>query len=399
MTMEAPVSKTSADVLERLEALGDVLDEEDGPSEELGRLTDRAAGALRESGVMRMLQPKSHGGFESTPAGFFRACMSVASRSGSAGWVTGVVGVHAFEIAQMSPKLLDEIWGEDQDTWLASPYAPSGVAVPVEGGYILNGRWAYSTGNDHSEWVHIGGWVAKADGENPRDDYRHFVLPKSDYEVLHDSWHVMGLQGTGSKDFVVKDAFVPEYRVLEQTEVLEGTLGPRLGLESPLYGIPRAILFSGAVSSSSLGIARGFLREFAPHLKARTQSRGGSFTEDPYILAAFGEAHADVEMGITQVLADADEVWQIAARREVVPLDVRLRIRRNRAHAVVRAVDACNRLYAHGGGSALDTHRPLQRRFRDLQAARSHAVNIVHPAWANWSRSELGLELPPELRG
>src|SRR5690606_11962744 len=110
-------------------------------------------------------------------------------------------------------------------------------------GFIFNGEWQFSSGTDHCQWVVIGGVVADADGTPNRADVRHFILPRGDYEILHDTWEVMGLKGTGSKHLRVKDAFVPDYRVLKVSEVDDNTLVDRLGLENPLYRIPQYVLF------------------------------------------------------------------------------------------------------------------------------------------------------------
>lgn len=115
------------EVHERILARAEEIAAEAAPSDELGRLTDKAAAVLRSSGVIRMLQPAEFGGHEAGPVDFFRTLRDIGVHSSSAGWVAGVVGVHAFEVAQMDIALQKEIWGEDPDTWIASPYAPWGA--------------------------------------------------------------------------------------------------------------------------------------------------------------------------------------------------------------------------------------------------------------------------------
>ena len=122
-----------------------------------------------------------------------------SSRSGShdpsAGWVAGVVGVHPHELAHGDRRVQEEVWAKDPDTWVASPYAPMGRARPVEGGYIFNGRWNFSSGTDHCQWVMIGGLVTDQEGNVTDPAAVHFLLPRSDYEIVEDSWDVMGLRG------------------------------------------------------------------------------------------------------------------------------------------------------------------------------------------------------------
>ena len=107
--------------------------------------------------------------------------------------------VHPHELAQSDDRLQQELWADDPDTWIASPYAPMGVATPVDGGFRFTGHWKFSSGTDHCQWVMIGGFVANPDGTVNRGDVRHFCLPREDYEIVQDSWDVLGLRGTGSK--------------------------------------------------------------------------------------------------------------------------------------------------------------------------------------------------------
>lgn len=213
------------EVLDRIDERAEELAAEGLVNEKLGRLSDAAAAILRETGAIKMLQPKTHGGLELHPREYGETVMRVASLDGATGWVNGVVGVHPWEVAFADPKVQDEIWGEDPDTWLASPYAPMGIARPVDGGYLFSGRWQFSSGTDHCQWIFLGGFVGDDAGTMampPRS--LHLILPRSDYEIVEDSWDVVGLRGTGSKDVIVKDAFVPSYRTLDYAKVVDGSL-------------------------------------------------------------------------------------------------------------------------------------------------------------------------------
>ncbi len=385
-------------VLERVDEYLSVFAEEEGPSDDLGRLTDRAAAALRESGVMRMLQPAAYGGFETHPSDYVRACLTIGMNNGSAGWVTGVVGVHAHELAQTNQQLQDDVWGEDPDVWMASPYAPQGEARPVDGGYIFNGHWTFSSGTDHCDWVMIGGWVTDADGVNHRNDTRHFVIPRRDYEILEDSWDVMGLRGTGSKDIVIKDVFVPEYRVIDQIPIAAGTRGREVGLTNPLYSIPRQSLFSGAISTGTIAMAAGVLAEYAKYTSGRKNVNGLAVAKDPFQLSVYGEAAADIQASITHLISDMDKMFDLAATGETVPLSARLEMRRNQGRAVARAVDAADKLFMHSGGNSLQMSAPIQRKWRDMHAGRNHISNVVEPLYMHWALDSFGLELPPHAR-
>ena len=209
-------------VLDVLDGLG----AEAAESEKIGRLTDETARLLRQSQALRLLGNTDFGGFEAHPVEFIQAAHKIGAVAPSAAWVTGVVGVHAFEFGQCSPELQADIWGpngENPDVWTASPYAPQGVGKRVDGGYLLSGHWTFSTGCDHSDWFIFGGFVADENGEKLDPPVtKHFVLPTSDGEILQDSWQVMGLGGTGSKDVVLKVVFIPEYRAIDAAKMASG---------------------------------------------------------------------------------------------------------------------------------------------------------------------------------
>lgn len=200
-------------VTDRIEQYAEELRAAGSEGDRFMRLADTSVRRLRESGAIRMLQPKTYGGLECHPRKFAETTMAIAAMDGAAGWVTGIVGVHPWELAFADPCVQEEIWSAVPDTWVASPYVPMGVATPVDGGYLLNGRWSFSSGTDHCQWAFLGALVGDAAG-NPvlPPDSLHVILPRSDYEIVADSWGVIGLRGTGSKDLIVQNVFVLAYR-------------------------------------------------------------------------------------------------------------------------------------------------------------------------------------------
>ncbi|MDR2280271.1 MAG: hydroxylase, partial [Gordonia sp. (in: high G+C Gram-positive bacteria)] len=201
--------------IDNIEAIADQIRDQGPEAEELGRLPDETAKKLKASGVMKLLAPAQYGGLESHPREFAETVMKAASLDGATGWVCGIVGVHPWQMAFADPKVQEEVWGEDDNTWIASPYAPTGIARPVDGGYIFNGRWQFSSGTDHCDWIFLGAMLGTPDGDMALPPTMlHMILPRSDYTIVEDSWNVVGLKGTGSNTVVVKDVFVPRYRFL-----------------------------------------------------------------------------------------------------------------------------------------------------------------------------------------
>ncbi|WP_432559900.1 hydroxylase [Granulicoccus sp. GXG6511] len=390
----ADPAKSSSTVLERIESLVDFYAANGAENERLGRLTDEVADRVKWTGVARMLQPKRYGGMEAHPVEFMEAVLATGTADAATGWVAGVVGVHPHELAQADDRLQQELWAENPDTWIASPYAPMGIATPVEGGYRFTGHWKFSSGTDHCQWVMIGGFVANPDGSPNRGDVRHFCLPRKDYEIVQDSWDVLGLRGTGSKDLIVNDVFVPDYRVIGQEEINAGTAAKALGLDNPLYAIPRSVMFSGAVATATLAIAQGALASAIAFAAHRVGMSGQKAAGDPYQLSTIGHAAAEIESAVTQMKTDFSRVYDLAATGQVVGLDERLRVARNQASSTHRALAAVDDLFLHAGGGSLHLHQPLQRFWRDMHAGMNHIVNVAEPKYRAWSLDHYGVEGP-----
>src|SRR5690606_15850553 len=109
--------------------------------------------------------------------------------------------VHPWETALNDLRLQSEIWGKTPEAWIASPYSPMGVAIPVDGGYEVTGHWTFSSGTDYCDWIVLGACVADQEG-NVIEPVKilHVMLPRSDYQIQENSWSAVGLLGTGSKD-------------------------------------------------------------------------------------------------------------------------------------------------------------------------------------------------------
>lgn len=376
----------------------DVLKENGSKGDELGRLTDETVRVLRESGIARMTQPRDFGGLETHICEYFQAVIDVGALDGNAGWIAGVVGVHPHGLAHGHRQLQEELWGEDPDTWVASPYAPMGRARRVEDGYLLDGHWSFSSGTDHCTWIVLGGMVVDDQGNIADPMPKHFVLPRGDYEIVEGSWEVMGLKGTGSKDILVENLFVPEYRVIDTTGLAEGTGGHDPSRqESTLYRLPRNLVFSGVITAGTLGLAKGSLNAFIEWSNGR-ETRTGAADSDPYQLAALGAADADIEASITHVLSDLEDIWDQCDRGEVPSFEERLRVRRNQLAAAHRAVSAADSIFKLSGGGAIHLRHPLQRFWRGAQTALHHASNQSSGVYLGYGLSTFGHEIPAYVR-
>ncbi|MBP1161692.1 3-hydroxy-9,10-secoandrosta-1,3,5(10)-triene-9,17-dione monooxygenase [Rhodococcus sp. PvR044] len=380
-------------VQERIEQFAEEIRAEGVEGDRLMRLTDTSAKRLRESGAIRMLQPKQHGGLEVHPREFAETVMSIAAMDGAAGWVTGIVGVHPWELAFADPKVQEEIWGADQDTWVASPYAPMGVAKAVDGGYVLNGRWSFSSGTDHCQWAFLGALLGDENGAPVMPPVPlHVILPRSDYQIVADSWDVIGLRGTGSKDLIVKDAFIPSYRTMLASEVMDGTAVKKAGRTETLYNMPFSCMFPLGITSAVVGIAEGALACHIAAQKDRVAITGTRIKEDPYVLYAIGEAAAEIAASRAALLETVDRFWDMTEAGKEVDFEARAIGRRTQTAAAWRAVRAVDEIFARSGGGALHYKFPMQRFFRDAHAGIAHAIHVPGSIFHSSALTQLGGE-------
>jgi 3-hydroxy-9,10-secoandrosta-1,3,5(10)-triene-9,17-dione monooxygenase len=376
------VSSTDTSLVDRIVSLAPGLRERSDEGAQLRRLPDASWRSLLDSGLLRGLQPTRWGGLEADPGEFFAAISEVARADGSAGWVAGIIGVHPWQLALFPREMQEEVWGEDPTVMHSSSYAPTGKAEKVSGGYRLSGRWSFSTGCDHCQWVNLGALAGgrEVDGAQVQD-FRSFMLPRRDYRI-DDNWHVAGLRGTGSKDIVVDNAFVPDHRSQSHWDYMLGRELPGWELNpSPLYRLPFAVVFNYALTASVLGAARGFLELWIESTRTRKLGLGGIASEDPFLQKLLTEASYAIDTGFLMMRRDFEELIDAARAKSKLPYQRRAAIRYNACRSAQQAAHAVDRLFESSSGRAIFLDHPLQRRYQDLKGMLGHAyLNVDSPA-------------------
>ena len=280
------------------------------------------------------------------------------------------------------PKVQEEILGSDSDTWQASPYMPGGIATPVDGGYRLSGRWQFSSGTDHCDWIFLGAFSGDKAGKPTVPPHPfHVILPRSDYEIVSGSWDVVGLRGIGSKDIVVRDAFIPSYRVMDGAKVMDGTAAKEYGCTEMLYKMPWSTMFPLGITAATIGIAEGVLAAGIAYQRERVGATGTAIKDDPYTLHDLGEAAAEIDASRQQLLANVDRIWDRVDAGHEITFTERAEGRRNQVRSAWRAVRAADEIFDRSGGNALRMYNPLQRFWRDGHAGLHHAIHVTSTAY------------------
>jgi 3-hydroxy-9,10-secoandrosta-1,3,5(10)-triene-9,17-dione monooxygenase len=351
--------------------------------------------ALEGTGFFRLLQPATFGGLEADPMTFYTAVRLIASACGSTGWVASVVGVHPWHLGLFPVEAQQEVWGSDHATRMSSSYAPTGKAVVVDGGHRVSGRWSFSSGCDHATWVLLGQIVT--DGEGRPTDFRTFLLPRSDYEI-EDVWDTVGLRGTGSNDIVVRDVRVPEHRSLSFTDVFKLACPGQQANLAPLYKLPYGSVFSYSITTPIIGMATGAYAAHVSymHERVRVAYAGQKAAQDPFAQVRVAEAAAEIDGAWLALERNMAELMTLARAGEPIPVDLRLRVRRDQVRGTGQAIRAVDRLFENSGGRALKSGTPIQRFWRDAHAGRVHAINDPERALSMFGGGEFGLPVPAD---
>jgi 3-hydroxy-9,10-secoandrosta-1,3,5(10)-triene-9,17-dione monooxygenase len=283
------------------------------------------------------------------------------------------------------------VWGQDPATLVSSSYAPMGRATPVEGGFTFSGRWSFSSGCDHAQWVFLGGLVIGEEGTPV--DFRTFLLPRTDY-VIEDVWDTIGLRGTGSNDIIVRDVFVPEYRTLSFMDTGR-CYGPGQQLnDAALYKLPFASVFSCSIAVPILGMAQGAYDAYVGWTKDRVRaSTGGKAADDSFNQLRIAESAAQLDGAVLQMERNIAEQLEYAERGERIPMSLRVRVRRDQVNATAAGIASVDRLFESAGGRALRSGTPIQRFWRDAHAGRVHAINDPERVRVMYGQYELGLKV------
>lgn len=373
--VKGEVAIPSADeLIERARAMIPVLQSRAKQATADHKVPDESIAEMQAAGFFRILQPKRWGGYEMHPNVFFDVLKLIAEGCMSTGWVYGVVGCHPYELGLFHDQAQVDVWGQDDSVLVSSSYQPVGKVEHADGGYYLSGRWGFSSGSQHCDWVLLGALVPpKAEGEGP--DMRTFLVPRADYRI-EETWDTFGLQGTGSHDVVIERAFVPDYRTHRAADGFLCTNPGQKENDGPLFTLPWAQIFVRSVSSAALGGTRAAIKAAVKIANDRVSTNTGKASKsDPILMAAIAKAHAQLlEMEAT-LAASFDAMMAKAERGQPLDMSERALNRYQSSTVVRRCAELVNELMPLLGGRAIYMSSPIIQPWLDISAARAHVAN------------------------
>ena len=344
--------------------------------------------AMAQAGLFRLWIPRSLGGEETDPTTLVRVVEEVSRADGAAGWCLGIGGTYGAFGGYLSADAAHEIYGSDPLVRTAGALRPFGNAVVVDGGYRVTGRWPLGSGCQHSGWI-VGG-CRILDGDQPRllpngtPLMRVLFFPAADCEIL-DTWHSIGLRGTGSHDYTVTDVFVPAARSLS---LREPPVEP-----GPLYAMPTIALSAPALAAVGLGIARhaiDLLLELA-QTKIASRSRQ-SLRGDVTMQASLGQAEALLRSGRAFLYETLEEGWKVTNAGQSLTVSQRAMLWLASTHAVTSAKQATELMFSAGGSASPYTSGGLERCLRDIHAVGQH-LTLTPPNYQMAGQAFLDLDM------
>ena len=350
---------------------------------------------IRQAGLFRTMQPAIYGGYEYGFDALLRIVAPIGAGCGSTGWVLSLGVVHQWLIAAFPKQAQDEYFA-DLDALAFGSYPPVGKVIPVDGGFRLSGVWGFTSGCDHARWLVLGGLIPSEGNGGPSAGPSFFLLPIADVRI-DDNWFTMGLAGTGSKNTVVNDVFVPSHRVVSIGDLLIGAAPGAKLHDNPLYRQSLLSVLPFCLVAPLLGIADGALADFLTMAKVRATrgavSGGNSrMAEFATIQSRIAEATGAIEAARLLMLDGLQAALAAAVAGTQGDRNLRLGNRLKQTFAARLLVQAVDALFQAAGGQGIFLDGPIQRAWRDIHAGAMHVSLTWDAVSTLYGQYVLGLE-------
>lgn len=367
------VSDTLETLLEGIRAHRDQFEAAGNRAEELRTLPHDAVAMLRALGLFWLKTPAELGGTPLSPLEFCDVIEELAYIDTSTAWAAmigaGCAGLAGGWLPEAGARRLFPAAGGGPLPVVAGQLAPRGTGTPVGGGYLVSGRWSFSSGIVHADWL-IGAFKADS-GSGDRGtaatgfgEMTVFLVPKAAAEVI-DNWHVAGLQGTGSLDFSLDGVFVPK----EQTY----DLGAPAARGGDLFRLGMPAFVSNEVPSLAIGLGRRAIDDMIELATRTARFPGGPTVSER---AVFHEELGRAETRIRAARAGHREAmaaaWESAEDGAMPSQEQQLNITTASVYAVETCADVVSDLFRYSGARGLALTSPMQRHLRNSLAARQH---------------------------
>jgi 3-hydroxy-9,10-secoandrosta-1,3,5(10)-triene-9,17-dione monooxygenase len=374
------------ELVDRARALVPYLKEKAADADKRRSLSAETVRKLFDAGLLRFFQPRRFGGWEMDWGTQYFISKEIAHGCPSTAWIVSVVGQHTCHAARFPKEAQEEVWSDSQDIIVAtsSVQRPGSSAVRVKGGFIVNGGYGFSSAIDHSAW---GLAVGAVEGEGPARYY--FLMPRKDYDI-EDVWHVIGMRGTGTKDLVVHEAFVPEYRALLFSDFNGANPPGAVCNDGYIYAMEMGLHVHGSSPLGPVvGTAEAALADYLEITRDRVSAiLGSKVAESDAVHFRVSESASEIHAADLIARTDLQRLHERGKAGDHFNEQEMLELQRNRGFIAELCVRSVNRLVRMMGATGIFDENPLNRYFRDIHAMTTQvgvAWDFTMPHWGRWA--------------
>ena len=339
------------------------------------QLPPELAARMADHRLFCLYAPEALGGPELDPLTAFHVVEVISKADGSAGWCVFNGSAVTSAIARLTVAAAREIFGDPPEILGSGSARTEGTATITEDGYLINGRWNYLSGIDHSTALFLNCRLLNHDGNPASNDdgtpaTRVAVVPVAAGTVLN-TWTTLGMRGTASNDCEFTDVFVPTHHTY-----MRGDPSHHPG---PLYHPAQtSILISWTLAAgNALGMARGAMNAFEELATGSGTTDSRMLLRDrTYVQIAYGECEATLDAARTHVLDAVGRLWDAQVDSKPDLMDRAVRARLAITHAIRRSVEVVDQLFNVAGTNAIHRSVGLERFFRDLHVSGQHISGL-----------------------
>ncbi|MEE8516423.1 MAG: acyl-CoA dehydrogenase [Alphaproteobacteria bacterium] len=375
----APAPTPTVNWVARARELAPMIEAAGAKTEQDCKVTSDVMAALHGAELFRMLLPRSIGGGEATPLELMKVLEVVGAADGSTAWCLGQGLGCSIAAAFLDRGVAEDIFAAPDAVGAWGPPAGVAKAVKTDGGYRSSGRWKYASGSPNVTWFGGHSTVCDGDGTPLKDAdggmVRRTMMIPADRVKLHNTWHVIGLRGTGSDDYEVSDLFVAEDHTFWRDNLDE------LRETGPLYRIPLLTFYGIGFAGVALGIARASLDAFKDLAMDKVaHNRPNALRQSPVIQAELAQAEGKLRSARAFLIEMIEETWEIMQSEGERSLEQKALLRVSITHALNQSREVTTAAYHAAGGTAVFEANPFERRLRDIfsvsQQGQAHLANF-----------------------
>jgi alkylation response protein AidB-like acyl-CoA dehydrogenase len=373
MTTTTTLAPTIDEVLAAVERIRAVLEQHTAEAESERHLSDASYDAMIDAGLFRLLVPRAFGGYQFAPVDAYRVWEAVSRIDSAAGWCLQISAAAGEFPGWLPAAGASEVYDAARaDTVFAGVFFPPATAVRVSGGWRLTGRHPFASGSLRATWFMVP--CIEMDGDQPRVDAETgqpapmiAAIPRRQIDVL-DTWHTVGMRGTGSHDIVVDDVLVPDERIapIAVPEQPNPAFDPAMVAISPWPGVHGETVVSLGVASAAID-----------KLVRLAQNKVPAFTTKPLREREMAQHH----VAKAQALVDSARAFLFDVVREAYAeaaggrrLSERTKVRNQLAVCLTaeNCADAVRLVHEAAGTSGIRTESGFERHLRDAYTLTQH---------------------------